>query len=100
MISMRSQMTVTRAIASAGGLSSDSDSSNITVFRREGNETKVIHLNLGKIRNAEEEDLILQVFDIVDVERTGSAEKRIPTFPENMYGINEDKLKLPLRVID
>ncbi len=100
-ISSRSQMSLTRAIAGAGGLSKDSDETEITIFRREGGETKIIEADLEKIKAEKSEDLILQAFDIVDVARRGKKEERkIPPVLENFEAINQDKSKLPLRIID
>lgn len=99
-VSFRSQMSVTRAIASAGGLSKDADANKITIFRREGEQTKVIKTDLEKIKNEQSEDLILQAFDIVDVARRGKEEEKRPPIWENYDAISKNKLKLPLRIID
>jgi protein involved in polysaccharide export with SLBB domain len=99
-ISSRSEISLTRAIASAGGLSKDADETKITIFRREANETKIIEADLQKIKAEQSEDIILQPFDIIEVARRGKQEKKNPPILENFDSINKDKLKLPLRIID
>lgn len=99
-ISTRSKMSLTRAIASAGGLSKDADETKVIIFRREEGETKIIEANLSKIKTEQAEDLILQAYDIVEVARRGKEERKIPPVLENFESINQDKLKLPLRIID
>lgn len=99
-IASRSQMTLTRAIATAGGLSKDSDPARITVYRREGNETKIINANLARIKDGQEVDVLLGVFDIVEVGQSGKEARKTPPILENMDINSGDKLKLPLRIID
>lgn len=99
-VSFRSEMSLTRAIASAGGLAKDADAKKITIFRRDGDQTKVIKADLEKIKNEQSEDPILQAFDIVDVARRGKEDEERPPIWENYDAISKNKLKLPLRVID
>lgn len=99
-ISTRSQISLSRAIASAGGLSKDADETKITIFRRVDNESKIIEADLGKIKSNRAEDIVLQAYDIVDVSRRGKKETKIAPILDNFDLINKDKLKLPLRIID
>lgn len=99
-ISSRSQISLSRAIASAGGLSKDADETKITIFRREANETKIIEADLQKIKAEKSEDIILRPFDIIEVARRGKQEKKTPPILENFDSSNKDQLKLPLRIID
>ncbi len=99
-ISSRLQISLTRAISSAGGLSKDADETKITIFRREANETKIIEADLQKIKAQQSEDIILQPFDIIEVARRGKQERKTPPILENFDSSNKDKLKLPLRIID
>ena len=99
-IASRSQMTVSRAIAGAGGLSKDADAAKITIFRRGKSETKIIEADLNKIKANQTEDIVLQAFDIVEVAQKGRAKRKFPPsikVDEANGGINS---KLPLRVID
>ena len=99
-LSSRSNMTLTRAIASAGGFSKNSDPSKITIFRREGRDSKIIKVDFGKIKSNLAEDIELQVFDIVDVAQRGGDEITSPPILYGFDSISRDKLKLPLRIID
>lgn len=99
-ISFRSQITLTRAIDSAGGLAKNGDGRKITVFRREKGETKIIEADLDKIKAGQAEDLILQPFDIIEVTQTGSERKKIPPIISQISPTMENTVKLPLRVID
>lgn len=99
-IATRSEMTVSRAIAGAGGLAKDADGTKITIFRRDGLETKIIEVDLDKIKAAQAEDIILKAFDIVDVPQKGN-EKRMypPVVKVDDSGVT-NSTKLPLRIID
>lgn len=99
-ISFRSQITLSRAIASAGGLTKDADATKVNVFRRNGNESKVIEADLEKIKANQAEDVILQAFDIVEVAQKGREKKKFPPVV-NSADLNEkNSLKLPLRIIN
>lgn len=99
-ISLRSKMTLTRAVASAGGLSKDADGTKITIFRRTDSATSVIEADLDKIEKNQAEDLVLQAFDIVEVSQKGQKERKIPPILENFDANKKDNSKLPLRIID
>lgn len=99
-IATRSQMTVSRAIAGAGGLSKDADATKITIFRRLGTETKIIETDLEKIKANEAEDIVLQAFDIIDVAQKGNEKRKYPPVVKVDDGTVENSTKLPLRIID
>jgi protein involved in polysaccharide export with SLBB domain len=99
-IATRAEMTVSRAIAGAGGLSKDADSTKITIFRRAGSETKNIEVDLEKIKASQAEDLVLQAYDIVDVAQKGSAKRKYPPFVKVDESDTGNSSKLPLRIID
>lgn len=98
-ISSRSQTSLSRAIAAAGGPSKEGDETKVTVYRREGTTAKVIEADLRKIRDGKAEDPLLQPYDIVDVPERGRPKRRLP--PVADPGSSRAVLsKLPLRVID
>ena len=99
-ISSRANMTLTRAIASAGGLSKDADAKNITVFRRTGQETKIIETNYEKIEAGQNEDISLQALDIVDVGIKGRGKSKYAPIVRNEESGNKIENSLPLRIID
>jgi protein involved in polysaccharide export with SLBB domain len=99
-IASRSQITVSRAIAGAGGLSKDADATKITIFRRGKGETKIIETDLDKIKANQSEDLVLQAFDIVEVSQKGSVKRKFPPIIKIDEINGGNNAKLPLRVID
>jgi protein involved in polysaccharide export with SLBB domain len=99
-IATRSQMTVTRAIAGAGGLSKNADPSKITIFRRLKNETKIIEIDLDKIKAKQAEDIVLKAFDIVEVSQKGSDKRKYPPIIQIDDVSVENSSKLPLLIID
>lgn len=96
----RPEITVSRAIATAGGLTKKADSKNIRVFRREGSDTKIIKLDLDLITaDVVKEDFILKPFDIVDVGGKDE-ERKYPPIIESEDSETLTNSNLPLRVID
>lgn len=99
-INSRAEMTVSRAIASAGGVTRFANPKSLTIFRREGRETKVIQLDFQKIQAKEAEDILLKPYDVLEVGQTGRSGSRFPPVikvvedPEKQSGV------LPLRIID
>lgn len=96
----RSQITLTRAIASAGGLAKDAVGDDITIFRREGGESRVISQNMSKIKSGQLDDEVLKPFDIIDVPHKGAGKRQYP--PVLDPGILNDPRAAnpPLRIID
>lgn len=99
-ISSRSQMTVSRVIAAAGGLSKDADASRITIYRRVKSETKIIETDLNKIKADQAEDVVLEAFDIVEVSQKGSGKRDYPPIVRVDDSGAENSARLPLRIID
>ncbi|HEY0426211.1 MAG TPA: SLBB domain-containing protein [Pyrinomonadaceae bacterium] len=99
-ISFRSQITLSRAIDSAGGLAKNADATRITIFRRVGGETKIIEADLEKIKTEKSEDIILQASDIVEVGQSGRDKRKYPPIINTVDLGDANSSKLPLRVID
>jgi protein involved in polysaccharide export with SLBB domain len=99
-ISTRSEMTLSRAISTAGGLTKDADAKKITIFRRVGNETRIIETDLDKIKANQAEDIVLQAFDIVEVLQKGREKRQFPPVIKIEDLSTNDKAKMPLRIID
>lgn len=99
-ISSRSQITLTRAIDSAGGLSKDADEHNVTIYRKEKGNTKVIEVDLTKINKKQIEDVLLKPLDIIEVGQKGKDKRKIlPRFKSD--DVNKKKSSsLPIKVID
>ena len=92
------EITLSRAVASAGGLAKDADGGKVTIFRRVGAESKVEETDLTKIKRGELVDVVLKPFDIIDVAVKGSGKRKNP--PVAISTVKTERLELPLRVID
>lgn len=99
-ISLRIETTLSRAIASAGGLAKEGLEDKIRIFRRDGKDRQVIEANLRKILAKEAEDPVLQAYDVVDVEQKGRGPRKLPPVLESKSSANDRLSKLPLRIID
>ncbi|MFZ1702308.1 MAG: SLBB domain-containing protein [Pyrinomonadaceae bacterium] len=97
-IPTREKLSLSRVIAMAGGLAKNADGGKVTIFRREGAETKAIETELGKIKNGELTDEVLQPFDIIDVVAKGGQRRKFP--PVAARDESRAAVLLPLRVID
>ena len=97
-IAMRNQLTLSRAIAIAGGLAKEANG-NIVIFRRDGRDSKVIEASLDKIAAGQSEDPVLKPFDIIDVPQKGKPSRVRPQVidPAAARGALAN---LPLRVVD
>jgi len=98
-ISSRDEITISHAIAAAGGLSKEAIESDVTIYRRDGKGSKVINVDLKKIRAKQQEDVKLKAFDIVDVGEKGRPK---PKFAPNVSSelISRDIYKVPVRIIE
>ena len=96
----RSQITVSRAVASAGGLAKDADASKVNIFRREGVETKSIEVDLDKIKRGVTDDIVLASFDIIDVAGKGGGKRKVPPALANGAKTNRNGREFPLQVVE
>lgn len=99
-ISSRERLTLSRAVAAAGGATKNADVKKVTVYRREAGETKIIEADLNKIKAGAAEDLVLRAFDIVEVAQTGRAKTKFPPVLKIAETGEKKASNLPLRVID
>jgi protein involved in polysaccharide export with SLBB domain len=99
-IPIRDRMTVSRAIATAGGLTKQANRQKIIVFRRVAGQTKIIEVNLNDIESQNTVDLLLQAYDIVDVAEDDRNEKKYPPVLRIDEPETEKMSELPIRIID
>ena len=99
-ISSRSQTSLSRAVAAAGGIVKSADQRKIVIYRRTGSETQIIEADLEKIKAGESEDLALKAFDIVEVEQTKGGKRKFPPVLKVAEADGRKTVNLPLRVID
>ena len=96
----RSEITVTRAIATAGGLAKEAIREKISIFRREGDKTSIIEVDLEKIESGESNDVILKPFDIIEVPRKGGEKRKYPPVVGSGDPRGRGPVNPPLRIID
>jgi protein involved in polysaccharide export with SLBB domain len=96
----RSGLTLSRAIATAGGPVKGAIIENVTIFRRKGTETSIIHADLEKIKNGEVGDIDLKAFDIIEVAYKGRAQRKYPPVIASGDKKGRSGQDLPLRIID
>ncbi|QQS41795.1 MAG: SLBB domain-containing protein [Acidobacteriota bacterium] len=99
-IDFREGLTLSRAVASAGGPSKGSDLSRITIFRRTGVDSTVIKADLKKIASGASDDIELTAYDIVDVGLEGQPDRRYAPLESVGGTVDAAAADLPLRVID
>lgn len=99
-ISSRTQTTLSRAVAAAGGTTKNADAKKVTIFRREAGETKSIEADLEQIKAGAAEDLVLRAFDIVEVAQTGREKRKFPPVLKISEANEKKTPNLPLRIID
>lgn len=92
-------MTLTRAVASAGGVIKNAV--KVTIFRRTSDgTTQHIEADLEKIRKKQSEDVSLEAFDIVEVEGSLRADKTKPPVIAGFDANQSTQPNLPLRVVN
>ncbi len=94
----RSKITLSRAIDSAGGLAKNAVEEQVTVFRRDAENTHIIEANLKEIRAQRAEDIVLKAFDIVEVGQKGRPKRKFPPVLNTADGTRP--VSLPVRIID
>ena len=83
----------------SGGLAKEGNSS-ITIFRREGRETKLIPVDLQKIAAGQAEDPVVKAFDIIDVPQKGKPARSRPPVIDKGAPLTLTLAGLPLRIVD
>lgn len=93
------EMTVTRAVAAAGGSAKGADRGRVTVYRRDGDGQTVIETDLDKIARGESIDAVLKPFDILEVAAKGGSKRKYPPIVSAQEAETR-AAELPLRVVD
>lgn len=97
-IKARPGISLSRAVAMAGGLSKTAVASNVTIFRREGNARRTMKAGLTEIAAGRAEDPLLEPFDVVDIAEKGRAERKLP--PSEESAPERRPSGYPLRIIE
>jgi protein involved in polysaccharide export with SLBB domain len=99
-IDARSTLTLSRAVAIAGGLADGSRREDVTIYRRESGVSTVIKANLRTIESEPESDPELKPFDIVDIGEKGRAERRFPPDIDSIGRRVASGTNPPLKIVD
>lgn len=99
-ISLRSDLTVSRAISSAGGLIKGANAKDITIFRRMGASTIIIKVNLEEIIAKKVSDPKLEAFDVVEVSGRGAGKRKYAPVFRSSSTPSRAIDRLPIRIID
>ncbi|HTH51919.1 MAG TPA: SLBB domain-containing protein [Pyrinomonadaceae bacterium] len=95
----RAEMTFSRAVATAGGLSKDADGGKAVILRREYGETRSIAIDLDTVKADNSKDAVLKPFDIIDVASRGGGDRKLPPQLE-LAGQKTNPSAAPLRIVD
>ena len=95
----RSEMTISRAIATAGGLAKEADARRVTILRRDGNLTRSIDVDMSIVKIDPSKDAVLKPFDIIDVASRGGGKRKLPPQLEPS-GRNSTQAEPPLQIVD
>ncbi len=92
------EMTVTRAIAAAGGPAKGADKQRITLFRKD-DQSRTIETSLQQIERGQAPDIVLNAYDILEVGTKGGPRRSYPpVISADRNGQTESEL--PLRVVN
>lgn len=96
----RTELTLSRAVAAAGGLDKNGVASRVIIFRRDGGASSVIEADLEKIAIDPTNDIELKPYDIVDIGIRGREQRQFPPVVEGSGAASVPREELPLRVVD
>jgi polysaccharide export outer membrane protein len=96
-IALKDQLTVSRAIMMAGGVSKEGQQDKVKIIRQaeDGSKTTMM-VNLKEINKGTAQDVALQRNDVVEVGRPGGAKAVLHTLADSIVPM---ATRLPLRVI-
>lgn len=89
-------LNLARAVTAAGGIVGSYRGQKIRLYRR-GGDGKVMEFDW---QTASEQDIKLEPYDVIEVERRGSGPGRIASLPGPEELSREELEKLPIRIID
>jgi polysaccharide export outer membrane protein len=96
-IASRERLTLSRAVAIAGGLLKDS-ADEVTIFRKSPGGSQAIRASFSGIASGAEKDVELQPYDVVDVALNGRERRVVP--PAVVPAMTPGAERLPLRIVD
>ena len=102
-VGFHDEMTLSRAISLAGGLSDDARGGEIKIYRREpaAGQPALIEADLGAILNGRKPDVALRPYDIITVPQGGRGAAPRPTSDLlDAMTRNDQTATLPLRIVN
>jgi polysaccharide export outer membrane protein len=103
-IGFREGLSVSRAIASVGGLRKDGKGNEIKIYRRviKPDDKSIIEVSLEDIAKQKSPDVPLRPFDIIDVPQSGRGRDRRTLTQEDQDSLLKPKpsTNLPLRIVN
>lgn len=98
-IAVRDEITLTRALDSAGGVLKKADTTKVLIFRR--GASQAIEADLDKIKSGQTADIALQAYDVVEVSVQGREKRKFPpVLKTDAAEAKTAQKNLPLQVID
>jgi protein involved in polysaccharide export with SLBB domain len=98
-IFFRDKITLSRAIDSAGGLTSIATVKQITIYRRTGKTNSTILIDYNQILTKKFQDIELEKYDIIEV-GTETGGNLTPRIVQSFYENPTENVNLPLRIIE
>ncbi len=103
-INFREQLTLTRAIATVGGLSEGARAGEIRIYRRlpKVTEQEIIKADYNAIRKQQQPDIPLKAYDIIEVPRSSGSQARRSWHSAAQEIVTDEKQSaaLPLRILN
>lgn len=96
----REGLTISRAVALAGGVTGKGVTGKATIYRRDDGGQRTLTVDLKSAASDPNADLEIFANDIIEIPLSGSSERISPSFPEEPLMTSYDRSKLPLRIID
>jgi protein involved in polysaccharide export with SLBB domain len=98
-LNLTPELTLTRAIAAAGGAARPYRGQKVRIHRR-GSASGPIELDLRKIETAEPADYPLEPYDVIEVDQKGVEPRKLAGIPADDAGRGKAMSRLPLRIVD
>jgi protein involved in polysaccharide export with SLBB domain len=97
---MTADLTLSRAITTAGGLTKEAEANSVTIFRQTSSGSTTLRTDLARIKLGELEDEYLRSFDIIDIPTRGGPKRAFPPAAPAVTAKNSNWVQLPLKIVD
>lgn len=100
MVTFRSGLSLSRAVAIAGGVSKDAVETEVTVFKRTKGGVEARKVDFAAINAGRSADIELGPYDVINVGQKGRSPRSQPPIIETPGLYEENAERLPLYIID